>query len=155
LTAYIYANIGATNKLPSTNPLHFSQKRDFGPHQDAIDIFSMTHKVLQVKCTVHLMMEDPSSTAETNLLYQKLVVGFSSLLISLLFGLLPYHLSQTSSITKEELSSSKSAESHNTHGHNEDDPTMLPSWLSLATSFGGGVFLGAALLHLLRKHRKY
>jgi hypothetical protein len=45
-------NIGATNKLPSTDALHFGQRRGFGPHQDVIDIFSMTHKVLQVKCTV-------------------------------------------------------------------------------------------------------
>jgi hypothetical protein len=52
LAAYISANIRATNKLPSTEPLHFDQRRDFGPHQDVIDIFSMTHKVLQVKCTV-------------------------------------------------------------------------------------------------------
>jgi hypothetical protein len=52
LTAYISANIGATNKLPSTDALHFGQRRGFGPHQDVINIFSMTHKVLQVKCTV-------------------------------------------------------------------------------------------------------
>ena len=52
MTAYISANIGATNKLPSTDALHFGQRRGFGPHQDVIDIFSVTHKVLQVKCTV-------------------------------------------------------------------------------------------------------
>jgi hypothetical protein len=52
LIAYISANIGATNKLPSTDPLHFNQRRGFGPHQDVIDILLMTHKVLQVKCTV-------------------------------------------------------------------------------------------------------
>jgi hypothetical protein len=40
------------NKLPSTDLLHFGQRRGFGPHQDVIDIFSMTHKILQVKCTV-------------------------------------------------------------------------------------------------------
>jgi hypothetical protein len=52
LIAYISANIGATNKLPSTGLLHFNQRREFGPHQDVIDIFLMTHKVLQVKCAV-------------------------------------------------------------------------------------------------------
>jgi hypothetical protein len=40
LIAYISANIGATNKLPSAGPLHFNQRRGFGPHQDAIDIFN-------------------------------------------------------------------------------------------------------------------
>jgi hypothetical protein len=38
LIAYISANIGATNKLPSIGLLHFGQKRGFGPHQDVIDI---------------------------------------------------------------------------------------------------------------------
>ena len=45
----ISANIGAMNKLPITGPLHFNQRRGFGPHQDVIDICLMTHKVLQVK----------------------------------------------------------------------------------------------------------
>ena len=36
MIAYISANIGATNKLPSTDALHFGQKRGFGPHQDVI-----------------------------------------------------------------------------------------------------------------------
>jgi hypothetical protein len=40
------------DKLSSTDPLHFSQRRGFWPHRDVIDIFSMTHQVLQVKCTV-------------------------------------------------------------------------------------------------------
>jgi hypothetical protein len=40
------------NKLPSTDALHFGQRRGFGPHQDVIDNFSMTHKVFQVKRTV-------------------------------------------------------------------------------------------------------
>jgi hypothetical protein len=52
LIAYISANIGATNKLPSTDALHFGQSRGFGPHQDVIDIFSMTQLPLQVKRTV-------------------------------------------------------------------------------------------------------
>ena len=45
-------NIGDMDKLSSTDPLHFSQRRGFWPHRDVIDIFSMTHQVLQVKCTV-------------------------------------------------------------------------------------------------------
>jgi hypothetical protein len=45
-----HRDIGATNKLPSTGLLHFNQRRGFGPHQDVILL--MTHKVLQVKCTV-------------------------------------------------------------------------------------------------------
>jgi hypothetical protein len=36
---HISANIGATNKPPSTDPLQFGQRREFGPHQDVIDIF--------------------------------------------------------------------------------------------------------------------
>jgi hypothetical protein len=28
------------NKLPSTDALHFGQRRGFGPHQDVIDIFN-------------------------------------------------------------------------------------------------------------------
>jgi hypothetical protein len=32
-----------------SSAIHFGQRRGFGPHQDVIDIFLMTHKVLQVK----------------------------------------------------------------------------------------------------------
>ena len=37
------------DKLPSTNLLLLSQRRGFGPHQDDIEIFSMTDQILQVK----------------------------------------------------------------------------------------------------------
>jgi hypothetical protein len=40
------------NKLPSTDQLHFSQKRGFGSLQDVNDIFPTTYQVLQVKCTI-------------------------------------------------------------------------------------------------------
>ncbi|KAL3798982.1 hypothetical protein HJC23_005121 [Cyclotella cryptica] len=106
------------------------------------------------------MGTDPTIDPTTNLLYQKLAVGFSTLVISLAFGLLPYHLSRPTTITSREnefthiarttAKGEKYAHNNNgSHSHHEEDPTMLPKWLSLATSFGGGVFLGAALLHLL------
>jgi hypothetical protein len=46
LTDYICANIGVTNKLPSTDALHFGQRRGFGSHRDVIDNFLMTHQIL-------------------------------------------------------------------------------------------------------------
>jgi zinc transporter ZupT len=90
----------------------------------------------------------------TGLLYQKLAVGISTLVISLIFGLLPYHLSRTKDIISDYEKDSKICCS-SSNGDNFaaattiQDPTMPPKWLSLATSFGGGVFLGAAMLHLL------
>jgi zinc transporter ZupT len=90
---------------------------------------------------------------DTGILYQKLAVGISTLVISLTFGLLPYHLSRTKDIISDHDKESKICCSSN--GNNFvatttiQDPTMPPKWLSWATSFGGGVFLGAAMLHLL------
>lgn len=82
-----------------------------------------------------------------HLLYQKLAIGLSTILISLVFGLLPYRLSRT----REEASADYETGSccSQDDGKAIEDPTMPPKWLSWATSFGGGVFLGAALLHLL------
>lgn len=106
------------------------------------------------------MGSDPTIDPATNLLYQKLAVGFSTLLISLVFGLLPYRMSRTTinASRDDELKLNLTTDTNgeecalNTNGsrpHYDEDPTMLPKWLSLATSFGGGVFLGAAMLHLL------
>ena len=115
------------------------------------------------------------------LLYQKLFVGFISLAISLIFGLLPSHLShersrQASGKSSNDVDLNNVSHSddknkcrgernyhtfdeerdndyinHGDDGNEDFDPvpTALPAWLSLATSFGGGVFLGAACLHLL------
>lgn len=85
------------------------------------------------------MTFDPAS----NLLYQKLFVGLISLVVSIIFGLLPYHLSRKNDAVDEQDSSTLIDDD------DTKDPTMPPKWLSLATSFGGGVFLGAGLLHLL------
>ena len=81
----------------------------------------------------------------SNLLYQKLVVGLISLIVSLIFGLLPYHLSRKNDAADEQDASTQAADEDT----NMLDPTMPPKWLSRATSFGGGDFLGAGLLHLL------
>jgi zinc transporter ZupT len=95
------------------------------------------------------------SEGTAGLLHQKLAVGISTLVISLIFGLLPYHLSRTKDDnTPPDDNDPKICCSSNencaaTNNNNQQDPTMPPKWLSLATSFGGGVFLGAAMLHLL------
>jgi hypothetical protein len=52
LSAHNSANIGATNELPSIDPLHFGQRGGLGTHLDVADILSLTHQVLQVKCAV-------------------------------------------------------------------------------------------------------
>ena len=82
-----------------------------------------------------------------DLINQKLVIGLATLLISLLFGLLPYHLSRTANETTSDDTNEECCTPIN--NNIREDPTMPPPWLSLATSFGGGVFLGAAMLHLL------
>jgi zinc transporter ZupT len=167
-----------------------------------------------------------TAVVPNDLLYEKLVVGFTCLIVSLLFGLLPSYLSNKNTkgvVCRTKLQDSESSavdiissrldndetnggaatatsegssrcgtcgnntdhdgesdcvvsgrcNTNTTNNHygsmngedntiggvcegeniistdGEDDPTMLPRWLSLATSFGGGVFLGAAFLHLL------
>jgi hypothetical protein len=52
LIAYISANIGATNKLPSTEPLHSWPEKEFETSLGCQGYFSMTQLPLQVKRTV-------------------------------------------------------------------------------------------------------
>jgi zinc transporter ZupT len=95
-------------------------------------------------------MASADSDAAASLLSQKLAVGFATLFLSLFFGLLPHHLSQTNDAPIEVVDeTNKTDKCCGSPTSIQEDPTMPPKWLSLATSFGGGVFLGAALLHLL------
>ena len=99
-------------------------------------------------------MVSTADAALSSLMYQKLAVGIATLIISLIFGLLPFHLSRTNDTTPhdedDETSKNECCSTITTSANATiEDPTMPPKWLSLATSFGGGVFLGAAMLHLL------